>query len=114
MARDDVYIDKFDKINSDYVAAGPLKIATGAEYNSSWQRLNGTLKETKNAGQPAPAKDQVVDLSLSKSGNVYTVKYGKDSATYEAELTSVDAKNIYVGLFAVRNAYVEFSNISLK
>ncbi|MBR1535644.1 MAG: hypothetical protein IJ630_01745 [Treponema sp.] len=115
MARDDVYIDKFDNsINSDYVAAAALKIATGAEYTSSWMRTNTKLNETKNAGQAAPAKDQVVDLSITKKGNVYTVKYGKDTATYEADLTSVDSKNIYVGLFAARNSYVEFSNISLK
>lgn len=115
MARDDVYINKFDNtINSDYVAAGALKIATGAEYTSSWMRKSASLNETKNAGQEAPAKGQTVDLSITKKGNVYTVKYGKDTATYEANLTSVDANNIYVGLFAARCADVEFSNISLK
>ncbi|WP_407425038.1 SGNH/GDSL hydrolase family protein [Treponema sp.] len=115
MARDDVYIDKFDNtINSDYVAAGALKIATGDAYTSSWMRTNTQLKETKNAGQPAPAKGQVIDLSITKKGNVYTVKYGKDTATYEANLASVDANNIYVGLFAARCADVEFSNITLK
>ena len=115
MARDDIYIDKFDNtINSDYVAAAALKIATGGEYTSSWMRHNTKLNETKNAGQPAPEKGQVVDLLITKKGNVYTVKYGKDTATYEANLTSVDPNNIYVGLFAARCADVEFSDISLK
>nr|MCR4821780.1 hypothetical protein [Treponema sp.] len=72
------------------------------------------LTENASAGQPAPAKGQVVDVSITKKGNVYTLKYGKDTATFEADLTSVDAKNMYVGLFASRCADVEFSNISLK
>lgn len=115
MVRDDVYIDKFDNtINSDYVACGPLKIANGDAYSSSWIRQNSALTETKNAGQPAPAKDQVVALSITKKGNTYTVKYGKDTATYTIDLNSVDSKNIYAGLYTVRCAYVEFSDISLK
>ena len=115
MARDDVYIDKFDNtINSDYVAAGALKIAKGDAFTTSWLRHNTGLTENASAGQAAPAKDQVVDLSITKKGNVYTVKYGKDTATFEADLNSVDANNIYVGLFAARCADVEFSNISLK
>ena len=115
MARDDIYIDKFDNtINSDYVAAGALKIAKGAGFTSSWLRHNTGLTENAATAQAAPDKGQVVDLSITKKGNVYAVKYGKDTATFEADLTSVDAANIYVGLFAARCADVEFSNISLK
>lgn len=114
MVRDDVYIDRYDNsISTNYVAAGPLKIANGEEYSSSWQRLDGTLKETHNAGQPVPAAGQTVDISITKKGNVYTTKYGKDTAEYTVDLKEVDAKNIYVGLFTVRCANIEFSDISL-
>ncbi len=114
MARDDVYIDKFDNsINTDYVAAGPLKIAKGEDYSSSWRRSDGNLNETKNQGQSVPEAGQTVEISLSKKGNVYTAKYGKDSAEYGANLTSIDEGNIYVGLFTVRSAYIEFSNVKL-
>jgi len=115
MVRDDVYIDKFDNsINSDYVAAGPLKLANGDEYSSSWTRKDGTLNETHNAGQKIPAKDDVIDISITKKGNVYTTKFGKDTAEYTMDLNSVDSKVIYAGLFTVRSAYIEFSNITLN
>ncbi len=114
MVRDDVYIDKYDNsINSSYVAAGPLKIANGEDYSSSWQRVDGNLNETHNAGQPAPAAGQTVEISITKKGNVYTTKYGKDTAEYTVDLKDVDSKNIYAGLYTVRCCNVEFSDISL-
>ena len=114
MVRDDVYIDKYDNsINTSYVAAGPLKIANGDDYSSSWQRVDGNLSETHNAGQPAPEAGQTVDISITKKGNVYTTKYGRDTAEYTIDLNDVDAKNIYAGLFTVRCCTIEFSDISL-
>ena len=114
MVRDDVYIDKYDNsINSSYVAAGPLKIANGDDYSSSWQRVDGNLNETHNAGQPVPAAGQVVEISITKKGNVYTTKYGKDTAEYTVDLKDVDSKNIYAGLYTVRCCNIEFSDISL-
>ena len=115
MVRDDVHIDKFDNtINSAYVAAGPLKIANGDEYSSSWIRQDGTLNETHNAGQPVPAAGQTIDISITKKGNVYTTKYGKDTAEYTINLNEVDAKNVYAGIYTVRCAYIEFSDVSLQ
>ncbi len=115
MVRDDVYIDKYDNsINSDYVAAGPLKLANNEDYSSSWMRQNATLNETHNAGQPKPAKGDVIDISITKKGNVYTTQFGKDTAEYTIDLKSVDPNVIYAGLFTVRSAYIEFSDISLE
>lgn len=115
MVRDDVYIDKYDNsINSDYVAAGPLKLANNEDYSSSWMRQNATLNETHNAGQPKPAVGDVIDLSITKKGNVYTTQFGKDTAEYTIDLKSVDPNVIYAGLFTVRSAYIEFSDISLE
>lgn len=115
MVRDDVYIDKYDNsINSDYVAAGPLKLANNEDYSSSWMRQNATLNETHNAGQPKPAVGDVIDISITKKGNVYTTQFGKDTAEYTIDLKSVDPNVIYAGLFTVRSAYIEFSDISLE
>lgn len=113
MARDDVYIDRDDKIASDYVAAGGYKFASSSAENTSWTRSDKAIKATPASSQKI-AKDTVVNLSISKQGKVYTVKCGSDPAVrYTADLNKVDADNIYVGLFTARSAYIEFSNISL-
>ncbi len=115
MVRDDVYIDKFDNsINSDYVAAGPLKLANGEDYSSSWIRKDGTLNETHNAGQKVPEKDDEIEISITKKGNVYTTQFGTDIKEYTIDLNSVDSNVIYAGLYTARSAYVEFTDISLK
>lgn len=115
MARDDIYIDKFDNtIKSDYVVAGALKIANGEGlWSSSFQRLDGSLKETKAVSAPLPEAGQSVELSIEKNGNVYTVSYGEDTATYTADLNEIDSDFVYAGLYTVRSAYVDFSNINL-
>lgn len=115
MVRDDVYIDKFDNsINSDYVAAGPLKLANGDDYSSSWMRKDGTLNETHNAGQKIPEVGDVIDISITKKDNVYTTKFGSDTAEYTIDLKNVDPNVIYAGLYTVRSAYVEFTEVSLE
>ncbi len=116
MARDDVIIDKYDnQVHSDYVAAGALKLANGdGEWSATFQRKNEKLNESKVKAQSYPKDGDVIELSLTKTGNKYTAAFGKDSVTYEADLTEVDAKNIYVGLYTVRAAYVEFSDVSLE
>lgn len=116
MVRDDIYIDKYDNtIKSDYVASGALKIANGEGlWSSSFQRLDGSLKETKAVKAELPAKGQKIDLEIEKNGNVYTVKYGKDVATYTAALNEIDADYVYAGVYTVRAAYVDFSNIKLE
>ena len=115
MVRDDVYIDKYDNsINTDYVAAGPLKLANGDDYTSSWFRKDGTLNETHNAGQKFPEAGDVIDLEITKKGNVYTTKFGKDTAEYTLDLKSVDPNVVYAGLYTVRSAHIEFTDVSLK
>ena len=52
--------------------------------------------------------------TFEHEGNVYTVKYGNEpAATYEVPLTEIDAKYVYAGVFTVRSAYVDFSNIKI-
>ena len=111
MVRDDVYIDKFDNsINSDYIAVGGFKFA--APTASSYSRIDTAITPTDSA-QPI-ANGTVVDLSITKKGNVYTVKCGSNpEVSYTADLKNVDAANVYAGLYTARAAYVEFSNVKL-
>ncbi len=115
MVRDDIHIDKYDNtIKSDYVACGPLKITKGDEFSSSYARKDGSLVETKNEGEAVPSSGTTVKLLITKSGNTYTVKYGNcPEATYEAKLTEVDSDYVYAGLYTVRAAYVDFSDIKI-
>lgn len=115
MVRDDVHIDKYDnQVKSDYVAAGVLGLARGEDaFSSTFQRLNGDLKQTKVANEKFPSAGTKVALEITKKGNTYTAKYGKDVVTYTADLTEVDSKWVYAGLYTVRSAYVEFTDISL-
>lgn len=115
MVRDDVYIDKYDNsICSNYVAAGPLKL-TADPISTSWQRKDGLLAENKGTVSACPAVDEVIDLSITKKGNQYTLVYGKEPpVTVEANLTEVDKDSVFVGLYTVRNVEVEFTNIEIK
>lgn len=116
MVRDDVYIDKYDnQVKSDYVAAGALKLAKGEDaWTSTFARLDGSLVENKVGKQDFPKQGSVIPLSITKTGNTYTVQFGKDSATFTADLTEVDSKWVYAGLYTVRDAYIEYSDVKLE
>lgn len=116
MIRDDVYIDKYDnQIKSDYVAAGALGLAKGDDaWTATFQRADGDLKQSKVVSQPFPANGTEVKLSITKTGDTYTAVFGKDSVTYDANLKDVDAKWVYAGLYTVRAAYIEFSDVKLE
>lgn len=116
MVRDDVHIDKYDnQVKSDYVAAGCLKLAKGeGAWSSTFARLDGTLSENTVSKQEFPAAGTKIKLSIVKAGDSYTVTFGKDSAVFNAKLTEVDSKWVYAGLYTVRSAYVEYSDIKLE
>lgn len=116
MVRDDVHIDKYDnQIKTDYVACGALGLARGEDaFSTSFQRLDGELQQTKVTNEKFPAAGSKIDLKITKTGDTYTVNFGKDSATYQAKLTETDKKWVYAGLYTVRAAYVEYSNIKLE
>ncbi len=117
MVRDDIYIDNDDKsINSAYVACAALGLAKDeGTWSSSFERKDGALVQTKVSVEKKPVAGTVVDLSIVKKGNVYTVKYGKEpEKTYTAALNEIDPDYVYAGLFTSRCATVEYSNVSLK
>lgn len=117
MARDDMYIDSY--INTtigDYVAAGPLNLTKGTE--GAWAcfaRKSGVLTQG-GTFTTMPAPSDVVELSIEGTSDGYVAKYGDEPAVsggFDFPLTSIDPENIYVGMYAVRNADITFSNIKL-
>lgn len=115
IVRDDIYICKNDKsINSDYVAVGALD-TTKDGWTSAFQRLDTKLNKIANASEKKPAAGTKVVLSITKTGNSYSVKYGKNPAqTIKADLNAVDADYVYAGLFTARCATVEFTDVKLE
>ena len=116
MARDNVIIDEsIGGLNSNYAASGALKIANADAWAAGFARIDGVLNENPHALEALPAKDTVVALSITKRGEEFTVQYGKEAPeTYTLKLNEYDKENMYVGPYTSRNAYVEFTNISLE
>ena len=114
MARDNVLIDEnVAGFNSNYVAAAPLKIKN-ENWATGFARIDTVLNENEHVVESVPAKNTVVELSIVKKGQEFTVKYGKEEpVTYTVNLGENDKDNMYVGAFTSRNAYVEFTNLSL-
>ena len=117
MARDDMYIDVSDaSILSDYVAAGTLT-KTDAFYNC-FKRKDSTLEAggTLAATASSIAVGDTFDLLLAHSSDGFTCKFGDNpavSAGFDFNLNSVDADNMYIGMFVARGIAVEFSDIEL-
>lgn len=116
MARDNVIIDdSVGGINSSYVAAGALKIANADGWVAGFARIDTALQENKHSVEKVPANGTTVALSITKKGDEFTVQYGNEAPVkYTVKLNEYDKDNIYVGAFTSRNAYVEFTNLSLK
>lgn len=116
MARDDMYIDtSATTIKSDYVVAGSIEMdKTGT---NCFCRRSGSL--VKGAALPSGvlAEGKEYDLSIEYNGDGFTCTFGDQepqSGGYDFQLTSVDSKYVYVGMFVARNANVTFSNIHLE
>ncbi len=109
------------------VNAGPLRLSDGSknitDMNFGFVRNNGTLEGFKVEAKNSSGKDttvklpeagQEVKIQLKKSGDVYTIKYGDQKYTYDAEsagLTMTD--EVYVGLYSARCADITYKNVSL-
>lgn len=115
MARDNVLIDEnVAGFNSNYVAAAPLKVKN-ENWTTGFARIDSVLNENEHVVESVPKKDTVVDLSIEKKGEEFTVKYGKEEpVTYTVNLGEFDKDNMYVGAFTSRNCYIEFTNLSLE
>jgi len=118
MARDDMYIDKNDKaIASDYVAAGILRwneVDKGTAYNC-FKRKDGNLEKgdvIKNGFE----LNKTYDLKIESNEDGYACTFGTEKTItggFDFQLTSVDSKYVYVGMFTARTAKVTFSDVKL-
>lgn len=114
MVRDDCYIDKcMPDILGDYVAAAPLCITRGKDTVGTFARRSGKLvygPETDFAIEEG--KEYNLELASSQDGYMARFADGPQvTGGYDFKLTAIDAKHVYVGLFASRNVDVTFSDI---
>lgn len=115
MARDDMYIDLNDSsIASDYVAAAPLKLASGSVYNN-FKRQGSKLTSGGEMTEGVVA-GQTYSLKIASNSDGYECTFGNEapvSGGFDFQLTSIDPDYVYVGMFVARKADVTFSNVSL-
>lgn len=115
MVRDDIYLDTvIQDTLGDYVAAGPLMLASSAPWNC-FARKNGTLIQGGTLTRNYQERDSL-HLEIRKSSDGYTCTFGDNppvSAGFDFPLTSRDSSHVYAGLFAARSVDVTFWNIEL-
>lgn len=113
IARDDMYIDKYDTtLSTDYVAAGAL----GAGCNCFY-RKSGALGGKAALTTETFAAGKSYNLSIESNSDGYACTFGNEptqTGGYDFQLTSVDSENVYIGMFATRNIDVTYSNIYLE
>lgn len=125
VVKDEVQEMKNYACNTNYVAVGPKHMGKpGSQMVRSYYRNNKRLYDGVTTSSyyredlllnssTAPQVGDVINMELSKRGNNYTLTYGNEDSII---LTSKDIEltgDIYVGLFAVRNADITWSDISL-
>ena len=98
---------------------------TKADVQFAWTRSGGALdpkpaaKEYISSNPAAPAPGEEFDLTLRKSGDIYTLISNKDRITIDNRegkynLTKEDPDHVYVGLIAARCVDIEFTNVNLE
>lgn len=115
MVRDDIYLDTvLNDTLGDYVAAGPLMLASSQPWNC-FARKNGELISGGSASKIYNA-GETVHLEIRKSADGYTCIFGDNppvSAGFDFPLTALDSGNVYVGMFIAKGADVTFRNVNL-
>ena len=117
MARDDIYIDKVTPdILGDYVAAAPLLLTHENAPANCFARKSGALilGGTCSRGYKP---GETVDLKIESTSDGYACTFGEETTVtggFDFKLTAVDPENVYVGMFAARNADVTFSDVKLE
>ncbi len=116
MARDDMHIDKKGKnISSNYVVAGCL--TQNADTTNCYYRKDGTVGNKTTLTTPAVKTGDTLELSIVSNTDGYTCTIDgqtPQSGGFDFSLFNVDTENLYVGMFATRNADITFSNIYLE
>lgn len=117
MVRDDMYIDRVTPdILGDYVAAAPLLLTHEDAPVNCFARKSGALifgGTCLRGYKPG----ETVDLRIESTSDGYACTFGEETAVtggFDFKLTAVDPENVYVGMFAARNADVTFSDVRLE
>lgn len=115
MVRDDIYLDTvINDTMGDYVAAGPLQMASDQPWNC-FARKNGQLISGGTASR-IYNPGETLHLEIRKGPDGYTCIFGDNapvSAGFDFPLTAIDSDFVYVGMFVSKSADVTFQNISL-
>lgn len=104
------------KHTSNYVAVGGFGVKSP---NPNELRGLYKLDNTSNtklspfSGINAPATNEIYDLRIKKSGNVYVVSVNGKSETIVLP-QNLSSDKIYAGLYVAREADITFSNIDIK
>lgn len=116
MVRDDMYIDKTSAdILGDYVAAAPLMLTHGAQCWNCFARKSGVLTQGGLCTKAYKPGDEV-ELQIESTTDGYACTFGKEQTItggFDFQLTSIDAENVYAGMFVARNADITFQDIEL-
>ena len=116
MARDEMYIDyNTTDTLGDYVAAGPLKLTKIGSVWNCFARKSGVLIQGGTCTNPISAGD-TINLSIESNSDGYGCTFGNEATItggFDFKLTSIDSDYVYVGMFAVRNADITYSDIKL-
>lgn len=117
MARDDMYIDNVSgDMLGDYVAAGLLKLTNGERAWNCFARKSGVLTQGGTCTRKYKEGD-VVELAIESTDDGYACTFGSEATItggFDFKLTSIDADNVYVGMYVSRNADITFSDIKLE
>lgn len=116
MARDDMYIDEITSDTlGDYVAAAPLLLNRGDSAVNCFARKSGVLTYGGRCKYGCKPSD-VLELKIESTNDGYACTFGREETIaggFDFKLTAIDPENVYVGMFAARNADVTFYDIKL-
>lgn len=112
MARDDMYIDKYDSaLASDYVVAGSLGNGTGVNF----ARTGGTLVTGTGCTLAKPlAAGQTYELQITRGDGNYACTIDGVSKRYDLSVDNKDTQYTYIGMFCARSFDVTYSSIVLE
>lgn len=97
----------------DYVAAGPLKLKSGAW--NCFARKSGVLTQGGTC-ENAITNGDTVDLKIESNADGYACTFGQEATVtggFDFKLTTIDSDYVYVGMYVARNADVTFSDVKL-
>lgn len=117
MVRDDCYIDmQTPEGLGDYVAAAPYLLTRDTGIVRCFARKSGKLFYGGTLDDGLKEGD-TFDVKIISSNDGYSLSFGAGEALtggFDFKLTSIDPDNVYVGMFAARNADVTFTDICLE